>query len=71
VNHKGLARQLRRRIAMRCRYEPSDGIPRELRALADALYPPIKGGKVVRDFGRNRVARKSQTRKSFQIFVGK
>jgi hypothetical protein len=47
-------------------------IARELRILADYLYPPIQGGKVVTEFGgRNRVARKTQTRKNFTIQVGK
>jgi hypothetical protein len=46
-------------------------VARELRALADKLYPPIVGGKVVRDFGPSRVTRKSHARQSFRIHVGK
>jgi hypothetical protein len=47
-------------------------IARELRILADYLYPPIKDGKIVKDFGgRNRVVRKSGIRQSFKIHVGK
>ena len=65
-----LAAQLRQ-VARRCAEEPSDVIARALRSMADALYPPIKDGKVVRDFERNRVARKSQMRGSFRIHVEK
>jgi hypothetical protein len=47
-------------------------IARELRSLADYLYPPIRDGRVVTEFGgRNRVARKAGTRDSFRIHVGK
>jgi hypothetical protein len=47
--------------------------PFELRILADYLYPPIQGGKVVTEFGggRHRVTRKSGPRDSFRIHVGK
>ena len=60
-----------RRIATRAASAPSDVIPRGLRALADRRHPPIAGGKVVREFGSSRVARKSHAGKSFQIHVGK
>ena len=33
--------------------------------------PTPEGGTIVKDFGRNRVARKMQTRGSFKIHVGK
>jgi hypothetical protein len=64
MDERSLATQLRQ-VARRCACEPSDVIARELRALADVLYPPIKGGKVVRYFGTQRVAGKTQTRGSF------
>jgi hypothetical protein len=56
-----------RLLAARCRAEPAALIATELRALADLLYPPIKGGTVIRDFGRNGVARNSQFRPRIRI----
>jgi hypothetical protein len=71
VDERALAIQLRR-IASRCLCEPNDVIARELRALADALYPPIRVGKAVTRFtdGR-RVTVKTQPRQNFRIYVGK
>lgn len=70
VDHRSLAAQLRH-IARRCTSEPMNAIARDLRAIADKLYPPIEGGKVVRDFDTKRVGAKTRSRQSFQIFVGK
>jgi hypothetical protein len=36
----------------------------------EQAYPPIAGGKVVREFGSSRVAHESHARGSFRIHVG-